>query len=425
MRSASFDGMDVVRDKKRRFPRSAIAAAGIALLIVATAGSWYLLARTGGGVTVDRSGVVTDAARRGNLDRSISAAGTLAPQDVHIVAAVQSGVVESVFVKPGSGVVTGAAIARLSNPDLDADVVSAQAAVEVARANLVSAQQQARASALAQRSTYTSARAQSEMDESIENSDTELHRQGYIADQTYRIAQIKAGQSHDQMGVADAQIDVDSANQAAKIAAARAQFDQAAAQLTAKRAEVEALIVRARSSGVVQSVAVDPGARVDAGAELARVADQQNLKAVLQVPEEQARAVALCMPTRVAIGDEVAYGRVARIAPSAQDGSVAVDVAFSASLSAGARPDVNVDGTIELQTLRNVLSIARPAGAADNASATLYRLESGSSQARLTHVALGSGSADRIQVISGLHAGDVVIVSDMSAYGGTPVLRLH
>ncbi|HEY3676962.1 MAG TPA: efflux RND transporter periplasmic adaptor subunit [Candidatus Tumulicola sp.] len=424
MRSASFDGMDVLHAKKRRVPRGVIAAIGVAVLIVATAGSWYLLARTGGGVTVDRSSVVTDAARRGDLDRSISAAGTLAPQDVHIVAALQAGVVESVFVKPGSSVATGTPIARLSNPDLDADVMSAQASVEVARADLISAQQQARASALAQRSAYSSARAQSEMDESVESSETALHRDGYIADQTYRIAQIKAGQSHDQMGLADAQIDVDSANQDAKIAAAKAQFAQASAQLTAKRAEVEALTVRARSSGLVQSVAVDPGARVDAGAELARVADQKDLKAVLQVPEEQAHAVAIGMPARVAFGDETAQGRVARIAPSAQDGSVAVDVAFARALSAGARPDENVDGTIELQTLRNVVSIARPAGAADNASVTLYRLD-GSSRAKLTHVTLGTGSADRIQVISGLNAGDVVIVSDMSAYGGTSSVRLH
>jgi HlyD family secretion protein len=227
------------------------------------------------------------------------------------------------------------------------------------------------------------------------------------------------------MSMAGAQIDVDSANQAAKIAAARAQFDQAGAQLAAKQAEVDSLVVRARSSGIVQSVAVDPGARIEAGAELARVADQRDLKAVLQVPEEQARAVEIGMRTRVAIGDENAVGRVARIAPSAQDGSVAVDVAFPHGLAAGARPDVNVDGTIELQTLRNVLSIARPAGVSDNATTSLYRLEANSSQAKLVRVTLGSGSADRVQVLSGLNAGDVVVVSDMSAYGGTSALLLH
>jgi HlyD family secretion protein len=425
MKTASLDGMDVLHVKTRRMPRGLLAMAGATLLLAAGIASWYALARTGGGIVVERSSVVTDTVRRGNLDRSISASGTLAPQDVHIVAAVQSGVVENVFVKPGSSVVAGTAIASLSNPDLDADVISARSAVEVARADLASAQAQARASALAQRSAYSSARAQSEMDASIESSETELHRDGYIADQTYRIAQIKAGQSHDQMGLANAQIDVDSANQAAKIAAANAQFDQAVAQLDAKEAEVAALTVHARSSGIVQSVAVDPGARVDAGAELARVADQNDLKAVLQVPEEQAHAVFVGMRARVDTGDGVAYGRVSRIAPSAQDGSVAVDVAFTKHLPAGARPDVNVDGSIELETLRNVLSIARPAGAADNASMALYRLDANSSQARLTHVTLGSGSADRIQVISGLSDGDVVVVSDMSAYGGAQDVRLH
>ncbi|HEY5348738.1 MAG TPA: HlyD family efflux transporter periplasmic adaptor subunit [Candidatus Lustribacter sp.] len=425
MRPVAVNEMDVIRTKPRGLSRGVTVSLAIALLAVAAVVAVISLTRTGGGIAVDRASIVTDTAQRGTLQRSISASGALAPQEIHIVAAVQAGVVESVYVKPGASVTDGTPIARLSNPDLDADVVTARSAVDVARADLISAQQQAKAAALAQRSAYTSAQAQAEMDTTNVAGEAELHREGFVADQTYRIAQIKAAQSRSQLGVAHAQIGVDAAEQNAKVAAAQAELSQAAALLQAKEAEVDALTVRARSAGIVQSVAVDPGARVDVGTELARVADQRALKAVLQVPEGQVHAVAIGMPARIDTGNGVVTGRIARIAPSAQDGSVAVDVTFERELPSGARPDLNVDGTIDLQTLRNVLSIARPAGAADNTTVGLYRVDPRTSQARLVHVRLGVGSTDRIEVLSGLVAGETVIVSDTSAYGGASLLRLH
>jgi HlyD family secretion protein len=425
MRPRTVDTMDVARTKLRRLPRGAVLGFTAALLIAAAAAAVISLTRTGGGIAIDRSSVVTDTVRRGELTRSIAASGALAPQDVHIVAAIEPGIAESVFVKPGASVSAQTPIARLSNPDLDAAVIAARSAVDVARADLVSAEQQAGEAALAQRSTYTSAQAEADMDTTDFATDAALHRQGYLADQTYRIAQIKATQSHAQLGLAHAQIGVDAAEQNAKIAAAQAELAQAQAQLQAKEAEVDTLTLRAHTAGIVQSVAVDPGARLDAGTEVARVVDQHDLKAVLQVPENQAHAVSAGMPVQVDTGNGLAAGRVARIAPSAQDGSVAVDVGFTGALPPGSRPDLSVNGTIELQTLRNVLSIARPAGAADNTTLVLYKLDPRGLEARPVQVRLGVGSNDRIEVLGGLAAGDTVIVSDASAYGQAPLLRLH
>jgi HlyD family secretion protein len=425
MRPAAVDNMDVARVKSRGLPRGAVLALTAALLIAAAAAALTSLTRTGGVIAVDRSSVVTDTVRRGDLARLIAASGALAPQDVHIVAAVEPGIVESVFVKPGASVSAQTPIVRLSNPDLDAAAIAARSAVDVARADLVSAEQQAKEAALAQRSAYTSAQAQADMDTTNVASNAALHREGYIADQTYRIAQIKATQSQAQLVLAHAQIGVDAAEQNAKIAAAQAELAQAQAQLQAKEAEVGALTLRAHSAGVVQSVAVDSGARLDIGTEVVRVADQHDLKAVLQVPENQVHAVSVGMPVQVDTGNGLAVGRVARIAPSAQDGSVAVDVGFTGALPPGSRPDLSVDGTIELQTLGNVLSIARPAGAADDTTVALYKLDTRASEARAVQVHLGVGSTDRIEVLGGLAAGDTVIVSDTSAYGETPLLRFH
>jgi HlyD family secretion protein len=425
MRPAALDNMDVARERPRGVPRGAALAVAAALLIAATATALISLTRTGAGIAVDRSSVVTDTVRRGDLARTIAASGALAPQEVHIVAAVEPGIVESVFVKPGGSVSAQTPIARVSNPDLDAAVTAARSAVDVAQADLVSAEQQAKAAAIAQRSAYTSAQAQADLDTTNVAVDAALHREGYIGDQPYHIAQIKATESRSQLGLAHAQIGVDAAEQNAKIAAAQAELAQVQAQLIAKEAELGALTVRARTAGIVQSVAVDPGARLDAGTELARVADQHDLKAVLQVPENQVHAVNIGMSVRIDTGNGVAMGRVARVAPSAQDGSVAVDVGFTGVLPPGSRPDLSVDGTIELQTLRNVLSIARPAGATDDTTVALYRLDTRASEARAVEVHLGVGSTDRIEVLGGLAAGDTVIVSETSAYGGAALLRIH
>lgn len=426
MRPQPVAGMDVIRPRKRGIPRSvAILTAAVALVAVAVAAVASLARLNGTGIAVDRSSIVTDVVQRGTLQRSISASGTLAPQEVHVVAAAQAGIVEAVSVKPGASVFASTPIARMSNPDLDAAVVGARSAVDVARAQLNSAQAQAQASALAQRSAYDTALAQAQVDRLNYESLQGLHRSGFIAEQTYQIAAIKATESSSQAQVARSQIGVGASQSAANVASARAQLERAIAQLAAKETEVEALTVRAGTSGVVQSVAIDPGARIEPGAELARVADERDLRAVLAVPEGQVHDVEVGMPVRVDTGNGVVTGRVSRIEPAAQSGSVAVDVALPHALPPGARPDLNVDGTIEIETLRDVISIARPAGAADDTTVSLYRIDPQANVAHSVRVQLGRGSSDRIQVRSGLRPGDTVIVSDTSAYNGASALTLH
>ncbi|MGC2407092.1 MAG: HlyD family efflux transporter periplasmic adaptor subunit [Candidatus Cybelea sp.] len=426
MRPAFIGGMDVARPRKGSLPHClSIVGGTIALAAVALITLKSLAGLGGRGVAVDRTTIVTDVVQRGTLERSISAAGTLAPQEVHVVAATQVGIVDAVLVKPGASVVAGTPVTRMSNPELDAAVVAARAAVDVARAQLRNAQAQAQAASLAQRSAYTTALAQARVDRTDFETARGLHRNGFIAEQTYQIASIKAGESAAQADVARAQVGVSASAQAADVAAAQAQLDQASAQLVVRETEVEALLVRARTPGIVQSVAIDPGARVDAGGELARIADEHDLKAVLQVPEGQVPSIALGMPVLVDTGNGVATGRVSRVAPAAENGSVAVDVSFAGPLPDGARPDLNVDGTIEQQKLPEVLSIARPAGASDGETVQLYRIDPRTNTAHLVRVKLGRGSNDRIEVLSGLAAGDTVIVSDTSGYSGASLLHLH
>jgi HlyD family secretion protein len=417
--------MDVVRDRKRGVPKAAYAALGVIVLIALAV--WGLSSLTHGqsGAVVDKSTLVTDSARRGTLVRSVSAQGAFAPERVRIVSATQAGVVNEIFVKPGSVVQPGTLIAQMQNPSVEAAATNARSALRVAQANLSDARAQAQAAVITQQSNLSDAQAQLQTNALQANSYAQLNRRGLVASLTYQQAVIQARKSENDVRNGRAQVNVASADALAKIAAAQAQVDQAAAQLAATQAQVDALTVRAATSGIVQSVDVDPGVSVAQNTEIARVADMQDLKAVLQVAESDVHAVAVGMPARIDTGNGIIVGRVARIAPAAQNGTVAVDVTFSRSLPPGARPDANVDGTIEIAKVPDAISIARPAGATDGSTIDVFKVVDGGSRAVRVRVRLGQGSSDRVQVLSGVAPGDTVIVSDMSTYIDQSQLRLH
>ncbi len=333
--------------------------------------------------------------------------------------------VNEIFVKAGSVVQPGTVIAQMQNPALEASATNARSALAVARANLADARQQAQAAIISQQSNLSDAQAQMQTNNLQARSYAELQRRGLVANLTYQQALIQAKKSANDVRSGQAQVNVAASDAQAKVAAAQAQVDQAAAQLAAAQAQVEALSVSAATSGIVQSVDVDPGMSLAQNTEIARIADMHDLKAVLQVAEADVHAVSTGMPARIDTGNGVIAGRVARIAPAAQNGTVAVDVTFSRSLPPGARPDANVDGTIIIAKIPDTISIARPAGASDESTIDLFKVVDGGTRAVRVRVRLGQGSNDRVQVLSGIAPGDTVIVSDMSSYPDQPEIRLR
>jgi HlyD family secretion protein len=417
--------MDVVRQRKGGIPRALFVVVGIIVLIALAAWALSSLTHQQAGTVVDKSTLVTDVATRGTLVRSVSAQGQFAPERVRVASATQSGVVNQIFVKAGSVVQPGTVIAQMENPALDAQQANAVSALRVAQANLADARQQAQAAVITQQSNLSDASAQAQTDALQAQSYANLHKQGLLPTLQYRSAQIQARKSADDLQSRRAQVSVAQADADAKVAAAQAQVEQAAAQLAATQAQVSALTVRAATAGIVQSVDVDPGTSVAQNTEIARIADMHDLKAVLQVAESDVHAVSTGMPVRIDTGNGTILGRVARIAPAAQNGTVGVDVTFSRPLPSGARPDANVDGTIILSKIADAISIARPAGATDGSTIDLFKVVDSGGRAVRVRVRLGQGSSDRVQVVSGLAPGETVIVSDMSAYPDQSVLRLR
>jgi len=426
LRSTGDSTMDVVRDRGSMRPRRLIVAAGIIVAILAAVYAVYALSHVRrAAVVVDRATVITDTVQQGTLVSSVDEAGTLQSESVRIVSGSQSGTVRSVFVRPGAIVSAGTPIAQLSNPELDVQIVDAQAVLSVAQATLQSARQQAIAAGLTQRSSVASASSQLQLAQINLTAESRLYARGLAASSEYQTAKINAAQAQRTVATAKAQVDVDASNQGAKIAAAAADVQKAQAELAAKRAEVSALTILAGGPGVVQTVDAQPGQLLAAGTAIAKVADQRTLKAVLKVPESQVHQVAIGMPATIDAGNGTVTGRVSHIAPSAANGSVDVDVTFTRPLPPGARPDLNVDGSIILSKIPNAISIARPAGASDNAETQLFKVVDGGSRAVHVRVRLGRGSANRMSVVSGLRPGDSVIISDMSSYDNQSEIRLR
>jgi HlyD family secretion protein len=314
-------------------------------------------------------------------------------------------------------------LVQLANPDLAVAVVDAQAQLAAARAEVRSARAEADATRLDENAALRSARAENDGAEVEYSADRDLNRQGLIGDLQTRTAQIKAAEDRDLVTIARDKIASGGADAAAKVAVAQARVDQLAAELAARRSQLATLVVRAGASGTVQSIAIDPGQRITSGTEIARIADDRDLKAVLQIAESDVRGIAPGERVRIVASDAgQTLGRVTRLAPSAQNGTVAVDVALD-RIPPGARADQNVDGTVVIRRAANVLSLARPANANDGSRIALYRLDRDATHAYRTEVTLGYGSDDRVRILSGLNAGDRVVISDTSAFDA-PTLRI-
>ncbi len=418
--------MDVVRTRRRPSAARAVLTILAGLLVIGGL-VWSLPTllgrRAASGPSVPLGSLVIDTVRRGALERDVTAGGTFAPDRVRIVANISDGVVASVPVRPGTRVSPDTVVAQLQNPDLVVAVVNASAQLAAALAEVRSARETAAGTYLDEESALRTARAESSRAAITASSYTQLHANGLVGDLQYRSAIIDRSEKHDLVTIASSQVSVGAASAAAKIAAADALVDQLTAVLAAKRAQLAMLTIRAGAAGIVQSVAVDPGQRVAAGTELARIAEERDLKAVLQVAESDVRGVAPGLVVRLTASDgNVIRGRVSRIAPAAQNGTVAVDVALD-RIPHDARPDQTLDGTIVISRAPDALSIARPAAAGDGAHIALYRLDRSETLAYRTYVTLAGGSNDRARVVAGLAAGDRVIVSDTSAFTA-PVLRI-
>jgi HlyD family secretion protein len=377
--------------------------------------------------SVARATVLTDTVKRGQMLRQVRGLGTLIPEEIRQIAAPVEGRVEQKFVKPGETVSPGTVLVELSNPTLKQAAVDVEYQIKTAEADLNNLRSRLQSDLMTQQSTI--AQIQSEYNQAKIQLDTDeqLGKEGLVPVLTLRISRVKVEQLANRVAVEQKRVGTNKTSSEAQIASQQSRIEQLRAQLRLDQEQVASLQVRAGTAGVLQEVTVEVGQQITPGTNIARVADPTSLKASLQIPETQIKDIALGQSASIDTrsGGAVVPGRVQRIDPAAKNGTVTVDVQLEGGLPQGARPDLSVDGTIELERLDNVLYVGRPAsGGGAQASVTLFRVEADGRTAVRVSVKLGRASVNTVEVVDGLREGDTVILSDTSQWDGVDKLRL-
>lgn len=414
--------MDIPREpksKRRRWILGGVAVAGV-VIITAALGRMEPAAPS-----VDRGTLWIDTVRKGEMLRQVRGPGTLVPEQILYISAVTGGRVERIQVRPGEKVTANTLILEMSNPDVQLEALSAEQQLSAAEAALVSLRTTLETQRLNQEGTV--ATTQQQYNEAKRNADVAngLDTKGLLSPVEVGNVRDRAVEADKRLQVETQRLGVMSKSIDEQVALQRQQVERLRAIADFQRKRVESMQVRAGTDGVLQDMDLQPGQWVQPGTLLAKVAQPGRLKAVLQIPETQAKDVALGQPAAIDTRNGIVKGRVVRMDPSAHNGTVTMDVALDGTLPPGARPDLSVDGTIEVERLENVLYVGRPAYGQAESTVGLFKLTPDGKEAVRVNVKLGRSSVNTIEVVQGLNVNDKVIISDMSAWDSHDRVRLR
>jgi HlyD family secretion protein len=418
--------MDIARPdlKKQKIRRQILwAAVGVVLLAGITV---FVMRLKPAAPTVDRSTVWTDTVKRGNMIRQVRGLGTLVPREDRIrsIPAETDGTVVSIFKLPGALVHPDTVILQLTNPQLMQEAQDAALQLNEAQADYHNTQVSIESALMDRRSTAADINAQYQQAQLQARTDKALYKLGVISGLTYSDSQGKADALTTREKLQEEEVTINQKALETQLAVQKAKVQQAQALAQLKQREVDALTVRAGIEGQLIQMPLQMGQHVLVGAELAQIIQPNQLKAQLQIPETQAHDVLLGQPAEIDTHNGVVAGTVTRINPAVVNGTVTVDVQLDETLPQGARPDLSVDGTIDLQRLHDVLHVGRPAFGNENSTISLFKLDPSGNYADRVAVKVGRESVNEIQILSGLKEGDTVILSDMSREDNVDRIRL-
>ena len=417
--------MDISRPdlkQKKRRRQLVYVGAGIVTLIAIAFG---LSAIEPAAPKVARAQVWIDAVKRGEMKREVRGPGTLVPKEVRWIAAETAARVDRFLVKPGALVSADTVIMELSNPEVMDQLLAARSEVTAAEADHAALRMSLESQVLDQRANmagieadYESARLQAE-------AEAELNQKGIISDINFRRSELTAERLKVRLDIEQERIAKFKDTMSAQLAAGRARIDQLRNTLALRDRQADSLKLKAGIDGVLQQVPVEVGQQVAPGTNLARVARPDVLIAELRVAETQAKDVVIGQKVAVDTRNGIVEGLVARIDPAVLNGTVQVDVDLVGALPAGARPDLSIDGTIEIERLADVLYVGRPAYGQPESDTTLFRIDAKTGIATRVPVKLGRASVTVIEVSRGLAEGDQVVLSDTAQWDKYDRLKLQ
>jgi HlyD family secretion protein len=407
------------------------------VLILAVGGVTYGLTKLKPAApSVELSTVWPDTVKRGPMIREVHGLGTLVPEDTMLITAATDARVQRILIKPGAPVKPDSIVMILDSPELQTALLDAEFALKAAQADYKNLQVSLHKTRLDLRSSAAQSSADFNTAKLESDRDAALAKENLLAETDARISEVKAQQLGAKYDIDKERLQINDAAEQAQLEAQKVKVDQLEGEYRLKKQQVEQLKVRAGFEGMLQSVPppltpVEEGQKVTAGTALGKVAQPSHLKAELKIPETQIKDVGIgqtaVIDTRLAGGGSngLIEGRVSRIEQSIVNGTVTVDVALKGALPPGSRPDLSVDGTIQLQKLDDVVYVGKPVYGQENATVTLFKIEPDGKYANKVKVTFGVQSVNFIEVKAGLNVGDRVILSDMSLYDQNDRIKLN
>ena len=374
---------------------------------------------------VDLDTVYMNTVERGSMLREVRGTGTLVPEQIRWISATTNGTVERIVLRPGVDVTPDTVIVELSNPELQQSALEARLLLDAALARYESREVELHSELLTQQAGLATVAADLSQATLQAEADEELAADGLVSQIQLRQSQSRAAVLVTRHEIEQQRLTIQTDSVRAQLAAEQAEVDRLRTIHQLRQDQVNDLRVTAGNTGVLQEVPLEEGQSVTPGTNLARVGDPTRLMAELRIAETQARDIQVGQPAAVDTRNGVIPGHVIRIDPAVQNGTVTVDVTLDGELPLGARPDLTVDGTIELERLEDVIYVRRPVFGQENSVVSLFRLEPDSDDAVRTRVSLGRSSVNDIEVLEGLQPGDQVVLSDMSQWDAFDRVRLN
>jgi len=420
--------MDIARpDLKQKRNRRLAIWAGVAVVVIAL----LVLAVSRlkpAAPSVDRSTIWPDTVKRGPLVRQVRAStGSLVPREdrLRLIPAETEATVTRILILPGALVQPNSVIMDLTNPQLDQEALNASLALKAAQSDYHNTQIKLQNDLMTQKASAATVSADFSQAKLQAQTDQALYGLGVISGLTYKASQSKADELTTRNKIEDDRLAMNEKVIASQLSVEQTKVDQALALYRLKQEQLAALHVTAGIAGVLVDLPHQVGEHVAPGTTLAKVVQPDQLKASLKIAETQARDIQIGQPASIDTHNGVIPGRVTRIDPAVMNGTVTVDVELLGALPPGARPDLSVDGTIDLERMTNVIFVGRPALGNENATLSLFKIDADGKGATRVPVKVGRASVNEIQVIEGLKEGDTVILSDMSRWETVDRIRLE
>jgi len=365
--------------------------------------------------TVDGGTLWRDVVKRGPMTVNERGLGTLVPEEVRLIPTTRDGIVEEKRVKIGDTVKADTILIVLSNPDLLQQVANDELAYQRAQADLANTRANLETQILNQKSTQQSKENQALQAKLQADTDEQLFKEGLGPELNLRKSRANADSLANEVALEKQRVEFMSRSNAAQIAASEAGVQQLKAIWELRKSQVEELKVRAGAPGVLQQLNVEYGQKIAPGTVVAKVAEPGRLKAELKIAETRMKDIAIGQVAEIDTRNGIIPGHVIRIDPSAINGTVTVDVSLEGELPKGARPDLSVDGTVEISKLDSVLFVGRPAYGQQDSTISIFKMTPTGEAVRTT-IKLGRSAVNVIQILEGLNVGDTVILSDMSTW---------